>query len=107
MFSESLLKTTLEMPFLYISSEIKLFCSEEKQCFWLLIFFFFPNVQTYNVHSSLFRSLQQNEASLFPFDVFRIRSSIINLGLGLISMFLSQFKASWVLLPKKTEKKQY
>lgn len=40
----------------------------------------------------------------FPSDVFRIRSSVINLGLGLISMFLSQFKASWVLLPKRQER---
>lgn len=105
MLSESLPRTILEMAFLYISSEIKLFCSEEKQCFWLFLFFFFPpNVQTYDIHTNLFRSLEQNEASPFPFDIFRIRSLIINLELGLISMFLSQFKASWVLLPKRQKR---
>lgn len=43
MFCESLLRTGLELAFLYFSSEIKLFYREEKECFW---FSLFPNVPT-------------------------------------------------------------
>lgn len=81
------------------------FAVKKNSAFGYSFFFFFShNVQTYDIHTNLFRSLEQNEASPFPFDIFRIRSLIINLELGLISMFLSQFKASWVLLPKRQKR---